>query len=329
MLKSILRSPAALLGEKQSPVPVRHHKALADTTQHSHASSFHILSLFDGRKLEYTEFGDPEGTPLIYFHGILHSREQFHPFSTYPEKHGLRIIAPERPGFGKSCMQKQRSLRNYTNDILQLAQHLNLTKFYVLGDGDGAPAALACANLLGNFVYKAAVVGCMPDPTFEHMENILPFDRKLMAMAKSTPKSILNPFYRMILKAMRRNNNYYRLMFNEFCKADQAIISTPEHEKLFQSGMDNLLKENVDGFLDDYFSRLSLWDFSVGSTQTVVDMWHGEEDCISNINSAKAIAYALPRCNRHFLKGHGHYLFISHIDAILQQLTLDKSITAK
>jgi len=324
MLKKILRSPAALLGEKQSPVPILDLKSLEKIPNHSHASGFHLLALFDGRKLEYTEFGDPEGTPVIYFHGILHAREKFHPFSSYPEKHGLRIIAPERPGFGKTSMQAERSLRTYTQDIAQLVKHLNIDTFYVLGDGDGGPAALACANLLGDRVRKAAVVGCMPDPTFEHMENIMSFDRKLMIMAKSTPKAILNPFCRMILKALRRNNNYFRLMFNEFCKADQAVISTSEHEKLFQTSMDNLLKENVDGFIDDYFSRLYLWDFSVGATTTEVDMWHGEEDCFSNIRSAKSIAYALPHCNRHFLKGHGHYLFISHIDDILHHLTAKK-----
>ena len=29
----------------------------------------HLITLKDGRKLAYAEYGDPKGKPLFYFHG--------------------------------------------------------------------------------------------------------------------------------------------------------------------------------------------------------------------------------------------------------------------
>jgi len=327
LIKKVLCSASSLIGQKQSTLPVSDLQALESTSfiEQDADDAFNIITLIDGRKLEYTEFGDPEGRPLIYFHGILHSREAFHPYSTFAEEHGIRIIAPERPGFGHTSPQKTVSLSNYSKDIEQLADHLALEVFHVFGDGDAGPAALACANLLPHRVCRAAVTGCMPEPQFEFMEDMLPFDRKLHNMAKMAPKSVLYPFSKIVLKALKKNNNYFDLMASDFYETDKAILFSDEHKNIFRQTMENLdiSPDNTDGFIRDYFGRLTPWDFQVEKTGTEVHLWHGRHDCFSTIKSAIAISEALPNCVTHFMESDGHYLFISHIDQVLEALFKD------
>ena len=47
----------------------------------------------DGSKLAYAEYGDPEGNPVLYFHGSPGSRLEGVLFSDLFKRKGLRMIA--------------------------------------------------------------------------------------------------------------------------------------------------------------------------------------------------------------------------------------------
>ena len=323
LIKLVLTGPAALIGESAFTAPQNSPLNPEDnlSKQAEETSPLKGIRLMDGRWMEYTEFGDKNGTPLLHFHGWLHSKDKLHPHSNFAETYGLRVIVPERPGHGCSDPQKKHSLKNYCeNDIQQLASHLGLDRFYVTGDGEGGPYALACAATLSERVIRAATTGCMPDPRFEHLENLLPFDRRLQILARSTPKSILHPFSKLILKALKKNNSYFELMASDFYISDQAVVSSDEHKQIFKDSMNNITPKNIDGIIDDYYLRLKDWDFKPEDIKTEVHIWHGIHDCFSNIESAKDIASAIPNCEPHFLQGHGHYVFITHWDEILHAL---------
>ena len=66
-----------------------------------------LITLPDGRKLAYAEFGKSDGHPVIYFHGGASSRLE--PLLLGDElisQYGLRLIAPDRPGIGQSDSTK-------------------------------------------------------------------------------------------------------------------------------------------------------------------------------------------------------------------------------
>ena len=76
-----------------------------------------FLGLPDGRRLGYTEFGDPLGIPLCAFHGTPGSRFMFRLVHEPARRLGLRIIAPDRPGFGLSDYQENRTLADWADDV--------------------------------------------------------------------------------------------------------------------------------------------------------------------------------------------------------------------
>ena len=96
-------------------------------------------SLADGRTLAYCEYGDPRGIPMFYAHGGSGSRMEGAVFNDAAAKYGFRLIATDRPGMGQSTLKLNRKFLDYPHDILELADHLGLDKFGVLGWSGGGP----------------------------------------------------------------------------------------------------------------------------------------------------------------------------------------------
>ncbi len=97
------------------------------------------IKLRDGRALGYAEFGSPEGEPVFYFHGFPNSRVDWL-ISDPDDAAGAlntRIIAPDRPGYGLSDYQRGRKLLDWPQDVLELANALQIDKFAVLGISGG------------------------------------------------------------------------------------------------------------------------------------------------------------------------------------------------
>jgi pimeloyl-ACP methyl ester carboxylesterase len=76
---------------------------------------------------------------------------------------GVRLLVPDRPGYGGSSRRPGRRVADVVEDIVQLADALGWDRFATWGGSGGAPHALACAALLPDRVRRcASVVGPAP-----------------------------------------------------------------------------------------------------------------------------------------------------------------------
>lgn len=92
-----------------------------------------MITLKDGRKLSYAEYGDNLGIPVISFHGMPGSRLVFRVMDKAAAAAGAHMIAPDRPGYGYSTPYSQGSLLEYVDDVLEMADALGKQHFAVLG----------------------------------------------------------------------------------------------------------------------------------------------------------------------------------------------------
>ena len=83
----------------------------------------------NGRVLGVCEYGDPEGFPVLAFHGIPGTRLMFRPTHEIARRLGLRIIAPDRPGFGCSTPQPQRTLQDWPPDVDAILNAYEIDRF--------------------------------------------------------------------------------------------------------------------------------------------------------------------------------------------------------
>ena len=113
-----------------------------------------------GRGLGYDDHGPAEGQPVFYFHGVPSSRLDLHQFASeaLAERLGIRVIAVDRPGCGRSDFQSGRTIADWPADVATLADGLGIERFAALGWSGGGPYALACARALPQRVSTAALV---------------------------------------------------------------------------------------------------------------------------------------------------------------------------
>jgi pimeloyl-ACP methyl ester carboxylesterase len=105
-----------------------------------------VMQLSDGRTLDYWEGGDPDGRGVI-FHGGTPCTNVFgrHAHAAAVAE-GVRLVAPNRPGYGSSDLPSGApSLLTTGRDTAELAQHLGLSGYAVIGVSGGGPFAVATA----------------------------------------------------------------------------------------------------------------------------------------------------------------------------------------
>ena len=78
------------------------------------------LRLPGSRLLGYDEYCAPNGNPIFYFHGSPSTRVEWRLFGSdaLANKLNIRVIAPDRPGLGRSEFQPGRRIGDWPDVII-------------------------------------------------------------------------------------------------------------------------------------------------------------------------------------------------------------------
>jgi len=116
------------------------------------------ITLRDGRKLGYTEYGAPQGKTVFEFHGNPSSRLGSKFLDEAAKRLDARIIGIDRPGMGLADHKPGRKLLDWPDDVTELADALGIDRFAILGGSGGAPSVLACAYKIPERLTAVAVL---------------------------------------------------------------------------------------------------------------------------------------------------------------------------
>jgi pimeloyl-ACP methyl ester carboxylesterase len=116
-------------------------------TNQNTALSTHRTSLPDGRTLTYTISGVSDGYPVIAHHGTPGSRLFAAILSTVATEENVRLIVPDRPGYGRSSPPPSDwTWWDWQDDLAELLHTESINRAAVMGFSGGGPFALAAAN---------------------------------------------------------------------------------------------------------------------------------------------------------------------------------------
>jgi pimeloyl-ACP methyl ester carboxylesterase len=121
----------------------------------------------DGRTVRYCLYGPVDGFPVISHSGSPSTRFKRPDQVAAMWRGGVRVLMPDRPGYGGSTRRPGRTVADVVPDVRVLADAQGWERFAVVGGSGGGPHALACAALLPERVIRCAVLsGIKPaDPT--------------------------------------------------------------------------------------------------------------------------------------------------------------------
>ncbi|WP_435073124.1 alpha/beta fold hydrolase [Halorubrum sp. HHNYT27] len=112
----------------------------------SAALSTETCTLSDGRTLTYAVAGDEDGTPVVAHHGTPGSRLFASLLADAAAIEGVRLLVPDRPGYGRSSPPPDDwSWRDWRRDLERLLDAESVERCGVAGFSGGGPFALAAA----------------------------------------------------------------------------------------------------------------------------------------------------------------------------------------
>lgn len=285
------------------------------------------LTLRDGRTLAYAVYGDPAGLPVFLFHGTPGSRLDRPPDQRILDTLGVRLIVPDRPGYGCSTFHKGRLL-DWPADVAQLADALGIVHFAVAGVSGGGPFALACAHRLRGRVTGATLVaGIAPPEAPAYWEGMDALDALELRAAKYLPFRPLTWAYATQAQALLRDPaRYLAGLAAHFAPADRAILADPAVRAIFAESVAEAYRQGTRAHVwdDKLFTRP--WGFRLQDITAPVRIWQGGADVIVPPSHARYLAAKLPNSVATFVPGESHLsLPVNCYDAIIEAAVTDSS----
>jgi len=287
-------------------------------------SSHQVLRLRRGFDLGYDEVGDPAGQAVIAFHGTPGSRLQVaQQISDQPARDaGVRLIAIDRPGYGASSFQPNRRLTDVALDVAELADHLELEQFTVVGISGGGPHALACGALLGDRVRRLAIVsGLGPARQKSSTRQMMATNRLLFALARRRTW-LARPVAAAMATTLRRAPvPTLKAMLRQMPPRDVAVLSTPEILAAFADDARQSPRTLGRAIAQDVGLFTREWGFSLDAIRVPVDLFHGDADVNVPPHHVDVLAAGLPQATVHRYPGEGHLLVVDRLGEIIAAVT--------
>ena len=103
------------------------------------------LILPDGRNLAYRIYGAPDGEPVLRLPWRTRHEHDVRARRQNRAILNLKLICPDRPGYGGSSAAPDRGLHGWSKDVAALLSRLGIARFGIIGISGGGPYATTCA----------------------------------------------------------------------------------------------------------------------------------------------------------------------------------------
>lgn len=285
-----------------------------------------IVRLPDGRRLCYAEYGAADGNPLLYCHGFPTSRLEAGLFDAAACRLNLRVIAPDRPGYGQSDFLAGRRIGDWASDMEALADHLGWQRFAVLGVSGGAPYAMACGERLGGQVSRLGMVCplgqvCSAEATL----GMGMLAAQAIRFACAAPFLAGWIYVHLVGPLMRRYPMpALSLLTGAAPQADRQVLRDQAIRQMLAGSVEEAFRQGGQGAAHDLYLYTRPWDIDPGAIAAETHLWHGEADRTVPAAMGRQLAALIPGCRANFYPEEGHFsLPIRHAEAILAALAGD------
>jgi len=320
LVRLVLTGPSSLRGIDQS----NNEQLTTESAQNSNlmeSESACGIRLKDGRWLAYAEYGNPQGQPVLFCHCIISCRLQQIPIHRLAKKLGLRIIIPDRPGFGLSNPKQKISLLKWCDDVNELTKKLQIDVFDVIGNLGGGPYALACASIFSEHIRSVTVINSLaPIDTLDELSGMLPMNKMLFKMAKANPR-VLSVFTKIMVAGLRRNPLQYIKRVIDFAPSQDGVFLDDEH---YFRGTNYAFKESTrqggEALAQELVLLMNPWGFQLDDIEKRVDIWHAEDNRHITPYMSQKLHALLPNSQLYLLENQGRFMSTSVWSDILARI---------
>jgi pimeloyl-ACP methyl ester carboxylesterase len=263
----------------------------------------------DGRSLCVESGGDPAGRPVLVHGGTPSSRLMPDSSLKDAEQRGIWLISYDRPGYGGSTPQPDRTVADCAEDVRAVATALGLERLAIWGISGGGPHALACAALLPDLVSAVASLASLAPygaPGLDYFTGMGEANVDDIELYFSDPVAA-----RLKCKQDREEvlaatpENLFAGLGSLLSPTDAAAL-TFEFASFLVANNKIALAPGDEGWWDDGAAHVAAWGFNVEDIQVPVQLWHGVHDQFVPYQHGQWLAERIPGVDAHLTETDGH-----------------------
>ncbi|MFB6120616.1 MAG: alpha/beta fold hydrolase [Halobacteriaceae archaeon] len=249
----------------------------------------------DGYTVAYASYGDPSGDPALAFHGTPGSRLFGALFDDAARRHGVRVVVPDRPGYGRSAAWSDRSLADAGALTAAVLDDVGAEAARVIGFSGGGPHALAAAATRPVRISSVDVVAGAVPPSLRATPPA-PL-RVLESLAARTPR---------LLAALSRLGRHApdSAAVGQYATSDDEVSEAVRS----RAGRDfrAAFEEGGNGFVAETRLLAEAWADLADRVDRPVRLFHGGADENVPLPGARRLADRLPTADLTVLDGADH-----------------------
>ena len=269
------------------------------------------ITLSDGRRLSFAEFGDRQGKPVFYFHGFPGSRLEAKLADDISWESKVRFIGIDRPGYGCSSFKPVRTFIDWADDVTELANALEIDRFSILGVSGGGHYAAACACKIPDRLDAVGIICGMGPVDVPDLIRGMPWIyRQGLRLAGRLPEiaTAMYPFSAFFFR------NYPERMLSilsgKVAGSDKIALKNKELIQVLSASFREAFRSSLRWPATDVMLYSRPWGFSLKDIDIAVHLWHGEQDRIVPAAMARYLAKIIPDCRATFFADEGHFSII-------------------
>ena len=283
----------------------------------------HRLTRPDGRTVAWTEWGPPDGLPLLRLPGTPGCRLSVRSDTTPWAERGLRVITTERPGFGASTRLPGRGFAEHADDLAAVLDALGLDAVHVTGASGASAHELCLAARHPDRVRALTVVAGGAPTTAEESEQEISLNREAAELVRTGDLATLWERLRAVHAQFVADPLAGIVGASDGVPAaDRAVMSDPAWQLVFTAAVREALRPGPDGWGDETLALLGDWaDVDRSRVRTSLTWWHAPADADAPLPAARRLLAGIPQARlRLFGDDEGHLAAFHREGEILDEL---------
>jgi pimeloyl-ACP methyl ester carboxylesterase len=291
-------------------------------TKHNHFAS-KLIPVGRRKELEYYEFGvQDRGAHAVLFHyGLPGSAYLASLAHGVAEQLGVRLIAPNRPGTGRSTFDPNRKLADWPAVITRLADALGIDRATVVGVSSGGAYACALGHQCPGRVASIALLSSLsPLENAGVTRGMRLLNRLFCVLGRRFPPLTHIPLHALAVRYYQDPAGLQQYLTSGLAAADREILHDPEVAAAFDRAMEETFRQGAHGLAHDINLVTGPW-VDLTKVTCPVRIYHGDQDGIAPLAMAHYLKARFPQATLEVVPGAGHLIAADVRGPMREQLT--------
>jgi pimeloyl-ACP methyl ester carboxylesterase len=282
-----------------------------------HADSSYILN-----DIFVQEWNPSLKKVIVYIHGFPGCADQARLLTSTPLLENFRLIAIDRPGYGKSPFQKKITPIKLAHQLVKLLDDLKIDKVSILSVSGGAPFSMALAHLLKDRAEKLSSIGGVAPLTRKNRRYMNSAQRRAWWFNRIFPSKVSTLIMKRYWdKGIDRVDELLFTTLKDFSEPDQKVFMHPELSPVLAETLRISLSGGPQGIVHDLEIYSRDWGFPLMQIDCPITLWHGSLDDVVHMFYAEEMKTKLSKAELRIIPGEGHYsIAMNYRDQIIQDL---------